>query len=145
MTARTVIPSANILAQSRDSYGTLVSGVAGASTMYFNANPTGGIEAPSKVMFFFVIGSTATVVTIRASSNGVNVAGTAQTALAPSSTVFTQSTLGDLVSASTTSATLVAGPITGDRFIQPDGNVYIDLSNTTSVTVYAIQMPFNSL
>lgn len=145
MTARTVIPSANILAVSRDSFGTLPAAVAGAATMYFNSNPTGGIQAPQKVLLFFVIGSTATVVTVRASSNGVNVAGTAQTALAPASTVFTQSTLGDLVSASTTSATIMAGPLTGDRFIQPDGNIYVDLSQTTSVTVYALQLPFNAL
>lgn len=145
MTARTVIPSANILAVSRDSFGTLPSAVAGAATMYFNASPTGGIQAPSKVLFFFVIGSTATVVTIRASSNGVNVAGTAQTALAPSSTVFTQSTLGDLVSASTTSATICAGPITMDRFLQADGNIYVDFSQTTSVTVYALQLPYNAI
>lgn len=145
MTARTVIPAANILAVSRDSFGTLPSAVAGAATMYFNSNPTGGIQAPSKVLFFFVIGSTATVVTIRASSNGVNVAGTAQTALAPASTVFTQSTVGDLVSASTTSATITAGPLNSDRFQQPDGNIYIDLSQATSVTVYALQLPFNAI
>jgi hypothetical protein len=145
MTARTVIPAANILAVSRDSFGTLPAAVAGAATMYYNATPTAGIQAPSKVLFMFVIGTTATVVTIRASSNGVNVAGTAQTALAPASTVFTQSTLGDLVSASTTSATITAGPLTGDRFVQPDGNIYIDLSQATSVTVYALQMPFNAL
>ena len=145
MTARTVIPAANVLAVSRDSFGTLPSAVAGATTMYFNSNPTGAIQAPSKVLFFFIIGSTATVVTIRASSNGVNVAGTAQTALAPSSTVFTQSTVGDLVSASTTSATIQAGPLTMDRFQQADGNIYIDLSQATGVTVYALQLPFNAL
>jgi hypothetical protein len=107
------------------------------------AGGTGASEQDfRKMQIFCVIGSTATVVTLRASGNGNNVAGVAQTSPYPSSAVFTQGTVGDLVSASTTSATLVLGPMTTDRFLQPDGNLYLDFSNVTAVTVYAVQRPF---
>jgi hypothetical protein len=144
MTARTQLTSGYILASAGDTFNTVPSaGLApGAGGMYI-AGGTGATEQDfRKMQIFCVIGSTATVVTLRASSNGNNVAGTAQTSPYPSSTVFVGGTSGDLVSASTTSATLVLGPLTTDRFLQPDGNIYLDFSQTTGVTVYAVQRPF---
>jgi hypothetical protein len=141
--ARTQIATANILASARDTFNTFPpTPLAAAATMYI-AGGTGATEQdPSKMQIFCVIGSTATVVTLRASGNGVNVAGTAQVSPYPSNTVFAGGTTGDLVSASTTSATLMVGPFTTDRFLQPDGNIYLDFSQVTSVTVYAVQNPF---
>lgn len=144
MTARTQITSTYIASIARDSWTTVPSALAAASTMYVqcvNAGQT--VQNPQGLVIFAIIGSTATVVTLRASANGVNVAGSAQTLYQPpSNTVFTQSTEGDLLSASTTSATIFIGPFTTDRFEQPDGNIYVDFSNTTSVTVWALQMPY---
>jgi predicted alpha-1,6-mannanase (GH76 family) len=147
MTARTQITPVQLV---RDSMGvTEGSGTAGASTMYIqgvNASSPASTIDLRKVLLRFVIGSTATVVTIRANGNGVNVSGNSQTSPYPSNGVFTQGSVGDLVSASTTSATLDVGPLTSDRFIQTDssGNSYmfIDLSQTTSVTVFAYVLPF---
>lgn len=148
MAARTQIPSANILAVSKDTWQTPPAGVAAAANMYvqgINSAPPTTLQHFGKFLLFVVVGTTATTVTLRASGNGVNVAGNAQPAFAPSNTVFTQATQGDLVSASTTSATLQLGPVTTDRFIQPDGNLYVDFSQTVGVTVYAYQLPYNAV
>ena len=146
--ARTQIASANILASARDTFNTFPpTPLAAAATMYI-AGGTGTTEQDFRSLsIYFVIGSTATVVTLRASGNGVNVAGTAQVSPYPSNTVFAGGTSGDLVSASTTSATLQLGPITTDRFLQPDGNIYLDFTQAGSpaavgVTVYCVQNPF---
>jgi hypothetical protein len=141
--ARTQIASANILAIGRDTFNTFPpTPLAAAATMYI-AGGTGTTEQDFRSLSIYcVIGSTATVVTLRASGNGVNVAGTAQVSPYPSNTVFAGGTSGDLVSASTTSATLQVGPFTTDRFLQPDGNIYLDFSQVTGVTVYATQNPF---
>lgn len=148
MTARTQIPSANILAVSKDTWQTPATGVAAAATMYVQgiaSSPPTALQNFAKFMLTVVVGTTATTVTLRASGNGVNVAGNAQPATAPSNAVFTQSTQGDLVSPSVTSQTLQIGPITTDRFLQPDGNLYIDFSQTTGVTVSATQLPYNAI
>jgi hypothetical protein len=142
MTARTQITSTYILASAGDTFNTVPAGLAAAATMYIAGGAGASEQDFRKMQIFCVIGSTATVVTLRASGNGNNVAGVAQTSPYPSSAVFTQGTVGDLVSASTTSATLVLGPMTTDRFLQPDGNLYLDFSNVTAVTVYAVQRPF---
>jgi hypothetical protein len=141
MTARTQITT--ILAAGRDTFNTVpASPQAAAATMYI-AGGAGATEQDfRKMSIFCIIGSTATVVTLHASGLGVNVAGTAQTSPYPSSAVYTLGTMGDLVSASTTSATLQLGPLSTDRYLQPDGNLYLDFSNITNVTVYAIQNPF---
>lgn len=144
--ARTAIPTANILAITKDTWQAPPAAVAAAANMYVQAvsgNQT--VQNLAKMMLVVTVGTTATTVTLRASGNGVNVAGNAQTSPAPSNTVFTQSTLGDLVSASTTSATIQVGPFTVDRFLQPDGNLYIDFSQVTGVTVYAYQLPYNAI
>ena len=145
MTARTVIPTANILDIARDAWNTVPAGFQATASMYIdcvNGTTSQTLQNPGKMLIVVTVGSTACVVTLRASGNGVNVAGTAQVSPVPSSTVFTQSTVGDLVSASTTSATLEVGPFTTDRFLQPDGNIYLDFSAVTSVSVLAYQLPF---
>jgi hypothetical protein len=148
MTARTQLTPVQLV---RDSFGVTESAAsAAASTMYIQgvnaSSPSSTIDL-RKLLLRFIIGSTATVVTIRANGNGVNVSGAAQTSPYPSNAVFSWGSQGDLVSASTTSATLDVGPLTSDRFIQTDssGNTYLflDFSQTTSVTVLAYELPFN--
>jgi hypothetical protein len=145
MTARTAFLAANIGSISKDSWATAPTPVAAvAAGMYISCvNGTTGqtIQDPARLMLVAVVGSTATVVTLRATGSGNNVAGVAQVSPVPSSTVFAQSTLGDLVSASTTSGT-IGVTLTTDRFLQPDGNIYIDFSQVTGVTVYAWQRSF---
>ena len=84
-------------------------------------------------------------VIVRATGNGNNVAGTAQVSPVPSSTVFTQSTLGDLTVAVTNGTTQVIKLTTSDRFEQADGNLYLDWSATTSMTYYVYANPFNTV
>lgn len=145
MAARTQIPSANILAVSRDTWQSPPAGIAAASGMYIQGNATSPqttLQNFGRFILFAVVGTTATVVTLRASGNGVNVAGNAQPVTTPANVIFTVATTGDLVSASTTSATIQAGPFTTDRFLQADGNIYVDFSQITGVTVYAYQLPY---
>jgi hypothetical protein len=85
--------------------------------------------------------SAAHSVTIRATGNGVTAAGAAQVSPAPSNTVYTQSTVGDLVVSVPAGDYYEFGPLTSDRFFQADGSVSIDYSASTSVTVWAIQEP----
>jgi hypothetical protein len=84
-------------------------------------------------------------VIIRATGNGNNVAGTAQTSPVPSSTVFTQSTLGDLTVTVPAGTTQVIRPSTSDRYEQTDGNMYIDWSATTSMTYYVYAGYYNTV
>jgi hypothetical protein len=147
MTARTQLTPVQLV---RDSISvTEAAATAGATTMYVqgvNASSPGSTIDLRKLLLRFIIGSTATTVTVRAAGNGVDVNGNTRTSPYPSNTVFTQGSAGDLVSASTTSATLDVGPLTSDRFIQTDsaGNTYlfIDLSQATGVTVLAYELPF---
>lgn len=147
MTARTQLTPVQLV---RDSVSvTEAAATAAAAGMYVqgvNASSPGSTIDLRKLLLRVIVGTTATVVTVRASGNGVNVAGAAQTNPAPSNTVFTQATAGDLVSASTTSNTLDIGPLTTDRFIQTDssGNSYLflDFSQVTGVTVLAYELPF---
>jgi hypothetical protein len=64
---------------------------------------------------------------------------------APANTVFTQSTLGDLTVAVANGTTQVLGPFTTDRFVQPNhvngGDLWIDWSASTSMSVWAYQLP----
>jgi hypothetical protein len=90
-------------------------------------------------------GEAAVSVTVRASGNGVDTAGNPQPTPEPWNTVFTQSTVGDLVESIPAGDTAVVGPLTSDRFEQPDGNLYIDWSETTDVTFFVYQFPFNAI
>lgn len=147
MTARTQITPVQLV---RDSMSvTEAAATAAAATMYVqgaNASSPGSTIDLRKLLLRVIIGTTATTVTLRGAGNGVDVNGNSRTSPYPSNAVFTQGSVGDLVSASTTSATLDIGPLTTDRFIQTDsaGNTYLflDFSQVTGVTVLAYELPF---
>lgn len=148
MTARTQLVPVQLV---RDSISiTETAAASAAATMYIQGSntstPTSTIDL-RKVLIRVIVGSTATTVTVRACGNGVDVNGNAQTSPYPSNGVWAQGSTGDLVSASTTSATLDIGPLTSSRFIQTDaaGNsyIYLDFSQVTGVTVVAYELPFN--
>lgn len=65
----------------------------------------------------------------------------------PANTVFTQSTVGDLSVSVAAGATEYIGPLTTDRFTQPNhvngGDLWIDWSAGTSMTISAILLPTN--
>jgi hypothetical protein len=142
--ARTLV--ANITAMARDT---------GVSQAAVNAAHTGAaagdyIAAGSiqttnlaGILLQVINGTTAGTLTVRAPGNGVNVAGAAQVSPYPSSAVFAQGAIGDLqYSWGTTAGTAWFGPLSTDRFTQPDGNLYLDWSTATGVSFYAFQMPF---
>lgn len=137
MTART---QANVVALSADA------GVAQGSANSAHSGGeyiSGASIDPRKLTIVVVNGDSAShTVTIRASGNGNNTAGTAQVSPVPSSTVFTQSTLGDLVVTVANGTTQVIKLTTSDRFLQPDGNIYLDWSATTSMTYYVYASPY---
>lgn len=148
MTARTQLVPVQLV---RDSASvTEAAATAAAATMYIQGM---NVSSPSqtldlrRILLRVIVGTTATTVTLRASGNGLDVNGNAQTSPYPSNAVFTQGSIGDLASASTTSAVLDVGPLTLDRFIQTDsaGNtyLYLDFSQVTGVTVLAYALPFN--
>lgn len=147
MAARTQLTPVQLV---RDSISvTEAAATAAAATMYIqgaNASSPGSSIDLRKLVIRAIIGTTATTVTVRAAGNGNDVNGNAQTSPYPANAVFTQGSAGDLVSASTTSATLDIGPLTSDRFIQTDsaGNSYLflDFSQVTGVTVLAYELPF---
>jgi hypothetical protein len=92
-------------------------------------------------------GTTAGTLLVRAPGNGNNVAGNAQVSPYPSSAVFAQGAIGDLsYSWGTTAGTAILGPLTSDRFTQPDGNLYLDwVAGVAGVQYGVIQMPYNLL
>lgn len=118
MTARTQLTPVQLV---RDSVSvTEAAATAAATTMYIqgvNASSPGSTIDLRRVLIRAIVGTTATTLTIRATGNGVDAAGNAQTSPYPSSGVFAGGSQGDLVSASTTSNTLDIGPLTTDRFI----------------------------
>lgn len=148
MTARTQLTPVQLV---RDSASvTEAAATAAAATMYIqgvNASTPSQTVDLRRLLLRVIVGTTATTVTVRATGNGVDKNGNSQTSPYPSNGVFTQGSIGDLVSASTTSATLDIGPLTLDRFIQTDsaGNTYLflDFSQVTGVTVLAYLYPFN--
>lgn len=147
MAARTQLTPVQLV---RDSISvTEAATTAAAATMYIqggNTSTPGSTIDLRKLLIRVIIGTTATTVTVRAAGNGADVNGNARTSPYPTNAVFTQGSAGDLVSASTTSATLDIGPLTTDRFIQTDaaGNSYLflDFSQVTGVTVLAYELPF---
>ena len=147
MAARTQLTPVQLV---RDSISvTEAAATAAAATMSIqgaNASTPGSSIDLRKLLIRVIVGTTATTVTLRAAGNGNDVTGNAQTSPYPANAVFTQGSAGDLVSASTTSATLDIGPLSTDRFIQTDasGNTYLflDFSQVTGVTVLAYELPF---
>lgn len=103
-----------------------------------------------RLLLRVVVGTTATVFTLRAAGQGGSfgdIGGNAMVSPYPSGAVFTAGSAGDLATASITSTNLVIGPLTTDRFMQVDasGNTYfyLDFSQITGVTVGAYLLPFN--
>jgi hypothetical protein len=135
MTARTALTP---VALSRDTGNALG---AGTTPDAVNGN-TVAAPGPFKLKLLVLNGDSAShTVTVRATGNGVTAAGAAQVNPAPYSTVFTQSTLGDLVVTVGAGAYALIGPLTSDRFAQSDGSLSVDYSASTSVKVWAIQEP----
>jgi|ERR1700722_7902259 len=135
MTARTAITPVQL---SRDTVNALG---AGHTPDASNGNT---IASPGafKCKLIILNGDTAThTVTIRATGNGVTATGATQVSPAPSNTVYTQSTLGDLVATLAAGAYYEVGPLTSDRFFQADGSLSIDWSASTSITFWAVQEP----
>jgi hypothetical protein len=91
-----------------------------------------------------VTGKAVGTLTVRATGNGVDVSGNTQVSPYPSNAVFTQGSEGDMTAtfAAGTTVTYV-GPLTSDRFLQPDGNIYLDWNGGTGSFVAALQFPFN--
>lgn len=135
MTARTALTQVKLVPDTGNALG------AGTTPDAANGN-TVPAPGPFALRLLVLNGDTAShTVTVRATGNGVTAAGTAQVSPAPSNTVFTQSTLGDLVVTVAASAYTEIGPLTSDRFSQADGSLSIDYSASTSVKVWAIQGP----
>jgi len=65
----------------------------------------------------------------------------------PANTVFTQGSLGDASYVIAAGTTQYIGPLTTDRFIQPNntdgGDLWIDWSAATDMTVTALLLPTN--
>ena len=100
---------------------------------------------PNHLMLVVSNGDTSThTITVRASGSGPDVNGNAQPPL-PQNTVFTQSPLGDLVVTIPAGGTYVAPTLTTDRFTQPDGSLSLDWDASTSVKLWAYQLPSNAL
>jgi len=134
-TARTVLTPIDLTADS----ASVITTVAAVATM--TVPDPGGFRALIQV----TNGSDAAVnVTVRASGNGVNAAGNAQPAAEPWNTVYTQSTVGDLVVSVAAGDTVVIPVVTTDRFTQPDGSLSIDFASITDMTVVVLREPYNA-
>ena len=139
MTARTVVTPLSLVKDSS---------VAQGSSFTVDAVNGNVILAPGPWKILLVVtngDSSSHTCTIRATGNGVNAAGSSQTSPAPSNTVFTQSTLGDLVVTVTNGTTRIIGPFTLDRYAQTDGSMSIDWSASTSMTAWAYLLPYNAI
>lgn len=135
MTARTALTPVKLARDTGNALG------AGTTPDASNGN-TVVAPGPFKLKLLVHNGDTAAhTVTVRATGNGVTATGATQVNPAPSSTVFTQATLGDLVVSVAASAYVEIGPLTSDRFSQSDGTLSVDWSASTSVLVWAIQEP----
>ena len=137
--ARTQITAITALA--RD---TVVSQAAVQTAVTTGNYISGGTQDISKIYLQVQWGTTAGTVTVRAPGNGVNVAGAAQTSPYPSSAVFALGAQGDLAySGGTVGGPAWIGPLSSDRFTQPDGNLYIDWSTASGpVQFNVIQAPW---
>lgn len=138
MAARTVITP---VALTRDAATTQGAGNnADASNGNVIADP-----GPNHLLLIVANGGTAArTLTIRASGNGNDATGAAQST-PPWETVFSQATRGDLVVTLAAGTNYVVPPLSTDRFTQPDGSISLDYDAATSLTVYAYTLPYNRL
>lgn len=108
-----------------------------------NASPI-GVQSTAQLTVAVTNGSgSAITATIRAAGNGVDTNGNAQPTIQPWDVVLTQATIGDLAVTVGAGATEWIGPFTTGRFQQPDGNLYLDWSATSSTTFQVIQLPYD--
>jgi len=111
-----------------------------------NTPPTFG---PLNVVLVVANGDTAAhSVILRASGYTGAANGAVNSGLtSPANVVFEQAALGDLSVAVAAGTTQVIGPLTTDRFVQPNhvngGDLWIDWSAGTSMTVLAYLLPTN--
>src|SRR6266568_4572703 len=135
----------------RQDGGTVPAAAQSADTANGNVifGSTGGATATAtaardfRTLYVLVAGtSTVGTCTIRATGNGVDAGGNAQTSPYPSNAVFTQGSQGDLVITYNNQSVMV-GPLTSDRFLQPDGNIYLDWNAVAAHTFQVFQTPFN--
>jgi len=103
--------------------------------------PRGSAPAQKLVIRVIGTGSAGTAI-VRATGNGNDTTGAAQTSPYPASAVFTQGSVGDLACSFASGSTITIGPLTADRFTQKDGNVYLDWGGTTSATFDVYVLPF---
>lgn len=115
----------------------------------FAPTPTSGPPTfgPFKILLAVTNGGTGAItVIVRASGYTGTPSGAANSGIpSPGNTVFTQATVGDLSVSVAASATQYIGPFTTDRFVQPNnvngGDLWVDYSGSTSVTVSALLLP----
>ena len=138
MTARTALIPVSLVRDSFTNQG------AGATPDATNGNTIPDPGADALVLIVKNGDSVAHAVTVRATGSGKDASGNAQS-VQPQDTVFTQSTMGDLVVSIPAGDVYVSPPLTTDRFSQADGSLSLDWSASTSMTVWALYLPTNAL
>lgn len=108
---------------------------------------TGPAQVDFRKMLLLVTSAAAAgTVTIRATGNGNDASGNAQVSPYPSNGVFAEGGQGDVSVAFTAGTTnTVIGPLETDRFLQADGNIYLDWNGGASSTVAVLAAPFNAV
>lgn len=102
---------------------------------------------PWKVLLVVANGDSAShTLILRGSGYTGSASGSANSGLpSPSNTVFTQGSLGDASYAVAAGTTQYIGPLTTDRFVQPNhttgGDLWLDWSAATSMTISAVLLP----
>jgi hypothetical protein len=117
------------------------------NTLPFSITGTPPTYGPFKVFLVVANGdSSSHTVIIRGAGYTGAANGAANSGIpVPSSTVFTQGTVGDLSVAVAAGTTQVIGPFTTDRFVQQNnvngGDMWIDWSAATDMTFWAYLLP----
>lgn len=151
--ARTAI-AAGVVTLARDTAvasGTQAADATNGNVIPFNPAGSPATYGPFHVILVVTNGdASAHNVILRASGYTGAAAGAANSGLlGPAETVFTQATVGDLSVAVPATSTRYIGPFTTDRFVQPNhtsgGELWIDWSAATSMSVVAILLPTNAV
>jgi hypothetical protein len=106
-----------------------------------SGNSPAGSVPMGRLVLMVTNGDTAShTVTVRAGGSGVTPSG-GNAVPVP----YTEATTGDLNVVVANATTAWIGPFESDRFLQSDGNIYIDYTGVTSVTVWALMLPYNQV
>ena len=122
---------------------------ANGNILPFSITSTPATFGPYRVILAVTNGGGSTVTCVLRGSGYTGAAsGAANSGLPnPANTVFTQGSLGDASFPIAAGATQYIGPLTTDRFVQSNhvsgGDLWVDWSSGTSVTVSAIILPTN--